>query len=77
MTSDSYQDGYNAAYAEIYATLDDLDHPQGCKGCRPCEVMKATMEWAMRSLSRRLDTEEFFALAGLLAKAEARAGADR
>ena len=66
----SYEDGYNAAYAEIYATLDDL-HPRQCDGCRPCEVMKATMEWAMRSLSRKLTHDEFYALAMLLAKAEA------
>ena len=69
--SRSYEDGYNTAYAEIYATLDDLDHPRQCDGCRPCEVMKATMEWAMRSLSRRLTDDEFYALARLLAKAEA------
>ena len=69
--STSYQDGYNAAYGEIYGALDDLDHPRKCDGCRPCGVMKATMEWAMRSLSRKLTQDEFYALARLLAKAEA------
>ena len=70
--STSYEAGYNAAYAEIYATLDDLDHPRHCDGCRPCEVMKATMEWAMQSLSRKLTQDEFYALARLLARAEAK-----
>ena len=66
----NYEAGYNAAYAEIYATLDDEDHPRKCTGCRPCEVMKATIEWTMRSLSRRLSQDEFYALARILAKAE-------
>ena len=68
----TYEDGYNAAYAEIYATLDDLDHPHHCGGCRPCGVMRATLEWAMQSLSRKLTQDEFHSLAGLLAKAEAK-----
>lgn len=66
----SYEAGYNAAHAEIYAALDDLDHPRRCDGCRPCGVMKTSIEWAMRNLSRRLSQDEFYALARILAKAE-------
>lgn len=62
--------GYNQAYAEIYAALYDLDRPRLCDGCRPCEVTKATLEWAMRSLSRHLSQDEFYPLARILAKAE-------
>ena len=65
--------GYNADYAEIYAALDDLHHPRHCDGCRPCEVMKATLEWMVQGLSRRLSQEEFYTLASILAKAETRA----
>ena len=65
--------GYNAAYAEIYAALDDLDHPRHCDGCRPCEVMKETLSWTMRSLSRHLSQDEFYTLASILAKAEGEA----
>ncbi len=68
--------GYNQAYTEIYAALDDLDHPRHCDGCRPCEVMKATLAWSMQSLSRRLTQEEFYALAKILAKAETVAAAE-
>ena len=64
--------GRYAAYAEIYAALDDLDHARHCEGCRPCEVMKATLEWAMRSLSRDLDQDDFYTLARILATAEER-----
>ena len=62
--------GREAAYAEIYATLDDLDHPRHCDGCRPCGVMKASLEWAMRSLSSNLGQDDFYALAGILARVE-------
>ncbi|MYC38087.1 MAG: hypothetical protein F4X66_14405 [Chloroflexi bacterium] len=68
-----YEAGYNAAYAEIYAALDDLDHPRRCDGCRPCEVMKATLEWMMQGLSRRLTQEEFYSLARVLKSAEGNA----
>ena len=65
--------GRDAAYVEIYAALDDLDHPRRCDGCRPCEVMKATLEWMMRSLSRRLTQDEFYTLARVLKSAEEKA----
>ena len=68
---------YDAAYAEIYAALDDLDHARKCGGCRPCEVMKATLEWMMQGLSRRLSQDEFYTLARILAKAETRAMEER
>ena len=69
----TYEAGYNAAYAEIYAALDDLDHPRRCDGCRPCEAMKATLEWMMQGLSRRLSQEEFYTLAKVLKSAEEKA----
>ena len=62
--------GREAAYAEIYSTLDDLDHARHCDGCCPCEVMQATLTWAMRSLGRNLSQDEFYTLARILAKAE-------
>ena len=68
-----YAASRDAAYVEIYTALDDLDHARRCDGCRPCEVIKATLEWAMRSLSRNLSQDEFNALAKILAKAETRA----
>ena len=68
--------GRDAAYAEIYAALDDLDHPRRCDGCRPCEVMKTTLEWMMQGLSRRLSQEEFYTLARVLKSAEEKAMAE-
>ena len=72
----TYEAGYNAAYAEIYAALDDLDHPRRCDGCRPCEVMKSVLEWMMQGLSRRLSQEEFYTLARVLKSAEEKAMAE-
>ena len=72
----SYEVGYNAAYTEIYSALDDLDHARTCKGCRPCEVMQATLEWTMQGLSRRLTQDEFYTLARILKSAEEKATAE-
>ena len=62
-----YQNGYNAAYAEIYKALDDLDHAHHCAGCRPCEVMKSVVEWTMQGLGPLLTEEEFNTMAGIMA----------
>ena len=74
----SYEAGYAAgrdtAYSEIYAALDDLDHARKCDGCRPCEVMKATLEWMMQGLIRRLSQDEFYTLARVLKSAESGQG---
>ena len=68
----SYEDGYNAAYAEIYKALDDPDHPRQCAGCRPCEVMKFVVEWTMQGLGPLLTKEEFNTLATIMAAARDR-----
>ena len=72
MVTRGYQSGYNAAYAEIYGALDDLDHARHCAGCRPCEVMKSVIEWSMQGLCRMLSEDEFNTLAGVLAIARDR-----
>ena len=69
--------GYHMAYAEIYEALDDLDHARKCDGCRPCEVMKATLAWSMQGLSRSLSQEDFYTLARILKSAEEKAQAER
>ncbi len=73
----SYEAGYaagrDAAYVEIYTALDDLDHARRCEGCRACEAMKATLEWMMRGLGRRLTQDEFYTLARILKSAEEKA----
>ena len=71
-----YTAGRDSAYAEIYAALDDLDHARKCDACRPCEVMKATLEWMMQGLSRRLSQEEFYTLARVLKSAEGKVMAE-
>ncbi len=70
----SYEAGFaagrDAAYVEIYTALDDLDHARRCDGCRACEVMKETLMWTMRGLSRDLGQDDFYTLARILATAE-------
>lgn len=70
---DSYQTGYiagvEATFAEIYATIDDDDHPKVCGGdCRPCGVIRTSLEDGMRRIGARLTPDEFTALAGMLAR---------
>ena len=65
MNSD-YQDGYEAAYAEIYAAIDSDDHPKNCGTCRACGVMRTVLEDAMTTLGRKLSQDDFWALATIL-----------
>ena len=65
-----YATGYDAAYAEIHAALDEIDHPADCGGCLPCEVIRVAVEWAMRALSRRLSLDESYTLSEILTEME-------
>ena len=64
-----YQKGYEAAYLEIYATIDSDEHPKICGGeCRPCGVIRTALEDGMRRIGARLTPDEFNCLAGMLAR---------
>ena len=68
----SFQDGYESAYTEIYAAIESEDHPRNCGDCRACGVMRSVLEWMMLSLSPKLTKEEFWTLADILARANAK-----
>ena len=61
-----YTEGYEAAYREIYAILNDESH-QRC-GCRPCGVATEVVEVLMETLAGRMSHQDFFELALLLAR---------
>lgn len=64
--SSEYQRGYEAAYAELYAAIDSGDHPYNCDGCRACGLFRTVVEDAVRTLARKLSTEDFWTLAAIL-----------
>lgn len=68
MTSD-YEQGYEDAYIEIHAALESGDHPHNCDGCRICGLFRAVIEDAVRTLARKLTTEDFWALAAIIQRA--------
>ena len=68
----SYDDGYRAAYAEIYAAINAEDHVRGCGDCRACGVMRTVIEDMMTTLSRKMTGDEFYTLAKILADLNAR-----
>lgn len=70
----TYQDGYEAAYREIYAAIDSDDHPANCGTCRACGVMRTVIEDMMITLSGKLSQDEFYTLAQILARANSREG---
>ena len=72
MATESFQAGYDAAYAEIYAAIDSEDHPGQCGNCRACGAMRSVIEGMMLTLSRKLTEAEFSTLAGILARVNAR-----
>lgn len=67
--TDSYNDGYRAAYEEIYRILNDEQHQAECGECRACGVARQAVEILMESLASKMSQEEFFALAMILNRA--------
>ena len=65
MTENPYTAGYEAAYREIYASLNDGEHAI-CGECRPCGVVYEIGEILVETLANRLSQDEFFGLAVLL-----------
>lgn len=63
-----YTAGYEAAYREIYARLNDENHHIGCDGCRPCGVAIEVVEVLMETLASRMSQDDFFQLALILAR---------
>ena len=66
--ADSFADGCEAAYAEIYKTLADKRHVSACGECRPCGVAKQAVETLMECLAGRMSADDFFDLALILAR---------
>lgn len=63
-----YTAGYEAAYQEVYAILNDEPHQVHCGECRPCGLIKQVVEILMETLASRMTQEEFFSLAFILAR---------
>ena len=69
MDNDSFNQGVESAYAEIYAAIDSDDHPRICGGnCRPCWVMRATLEEFLLQLGQMMNPDDFQTFVGIIAK---------
>ena len=68
----TYQQGYEAAYTEIYAAIESDSHPSKCGHCRACGVMRSVIEDMMLALSNKMNPDEFYTLARILAQVNAR-----
>ena len=55
----TYQQGHEAAYTEIYATVDSEDHHGKCGTCWACGVMRTVTEDTFMKLGQRLPQEGF------------------
>lgn len=64
--SPEYQNGYEAAYAEIYAAINSEDHPRSCGRCRACGVIRTVLEDTLMQLGRLLTEDEFDTLSAML-----------
>ena len=67
-----YTAGYEAAYREIYEILNDVGHHGTCGQCRPCGVIRETVEILMETLASKCTQEEFFSLAMILNRTNTR-----
>ena len=68
MSSD-YQQGYEDAYAEIYAAIESEDHPGNCGGCRACDVFRALLNDIQQDMRRTLSQEEIDTVNAIMRKA--------
>ena len=64
--SSEYQNGYEAAYTDIYAAIDSEDHLRNCGTCRACGVIRTVLEDGLMQLERLLTKEEFDTLSAML-----------
>ena len=69
MDSESFNQDKEAAYAEMYAAIESEDHPGICGGrCRPCGVMRTTLEKFLLQLGQLMDPEDFRTFVGIVMK---------
>ena len=69
MANENFNQGKEAAYAEMYAAIDSDDHPRICGGtCRPCGVMRATLEKFLLQLGRIMDPGDYQTFVGIISK---------
>lgn len=62
-----YANGFQAAYSEIYSTIDNDSHPAICGGhCRPCGLIRTALEDGLWRLAAQLTEGEKIALARML-----------
>ena len=65
-----YTAGYEAAFREIYAAVNEEGHAASCGECRPCGVFKEIVELLMDTLASKCTQEEFFSLAMIFNRRE-------
>ena len=66
--SNPHVSGYEAAYRELYATINSERYQQECGQCRPCGVIQEVIEVLMETLAGKLTQDEFYTVAILLAR---------
>lgn len=69
MDNDIFNQGVESAYTEVHAAIESDDHPRICGGnCRPCNVMRATLEKFLLQLGKMMDPDDFQTFVGIIAK---------
>ena len=63
---ESYQKGYEGAFAEMYSVSGNPDHSVACGDCRPCGVVQTVIEDVVQQLAAWMTEEEFLAFSGIV-----------
>lgn len=64
-----YQQGYEDAYAGIYAAIESDDHPRICGGtCHPCGVVRTALESSLLRLGQMMSPEDFQTFTEIIAR---------
>ena len=63
---DSFQRGYDRAFADMYRASGDDDHMDRCGECRACGVVHTVIEDVVQQLTAFMTEEEFWVFSSLV-----------
>ena len=58
-----YTDGYQAAAQEVFAVLQDQDHPKYNPCCEACRTMEQVANYMLAALSTKMTQDELYGVA--------------
>ena len=72
LCKDSYQRGYDQAFADMYHASGDEDHAEKCGECRACGVVHQVVEDTVHQIAAFMTEAEFYVFSAIVANVKER-----